>query len=263
MIETHPAHPFEWIEQPWGMALRSGRLADIADHFFTTRDVDLRGPRAAEGWHRVASSVGVPADRLARLKQVHGTAAIVIRAGDAFTVSDDEAARPHADIVMTDDPSMAVAVQVADCVPVLLADRVTGAVAAVHAGWRGTAAGAVRQAVSAMRTHFKSRAADLVAAVGPSIGPCCYQVGSDVVAAFSAAHFSREDIARWFRPDHEDGRFRLDVARANVDQLRSAGVRFDNIHACDLCTACHPPLFHSYRRDGAHTGRLAAVIRPR
>ena len=193
---------------------------------------------------------------------------------------------PRADIVMTDDPTVAVAVQVADCVPLLLADPVTGAVAAVHGGWRGTAAGIARVAVAAVSGRFGARPADLLAAIGPSIGACCYQVGPDVLGAFRAAGFSDDNLRSWFRPDEpivEDkkaivaqgaepivaqsfsrvnARYRLDVPKAIVDQLLAAGLAPANIAACGLCTACNPSLFPSYRRDGVGTGRIAGVIRP-
>jgi YfiH family protein len=297
MIEPRPAHPFAWATHSWGAALHSSRLDDVAPHLFTTRDLALRGPHSEEGWRHLAVALDVHPSRLARLKQVHGTTVHVLRhpasianAGKLTTVDTDDDGRPRADIVMTDDPSIAVAVQVADCVPLLLADPATGAVAAVHAGWRGTAAGAAREAVAAMQAHFGTRPSDLVAAIGPSIGPCCYQVGADVVDAFHAAGFAGEQICEWFRPEADDldtprqrswrktpvvrdaghsvlrasaARYLLDVPKANIDQLSAAGLQPANIGACRLCTACHPSVFHSYRRDGAGTGRLAGAIRPR
>jgi YfiH family protein len=272
MIEARPAHPFAWATHSWGAALHSSRLDEVAPHLFTTRDLALRGPHSEEGWRHLAVALGVQPSRLARLKQVHGTTVHVLRRPasaprQARGVDTDDDGRPRADIVMTDDPTIGVAVQVADCVPLLLADPATGAVAAVHAGWRGTAAGAAREAVAAMQAHFGTRPSDLVAAIGPSIGPCCYQVGADVVEAFHAAGFSDEQICEWFRPEAEDleasaARYRLDVPKANIDQLSAAGLQPANIGACRLCTACHPSVFHSYRRDGAGTGRLAGAIRP-
>lgn len=273
MIEPSPAQPFTWTRQPWGRALCSSRLAAAAHHLFTTRDLVLRGPGEEDGWAHLAAATRVQPERLVRLEQVHGTGVVVVTRGavqpDAgWTLSDD--GRPRADAVMTDDPGFAVAVQVADCVPLLLADPVTGAVAAVHAGWRGTAAGIAGVAVAAMRAHFSARPADLLAAIGPSIGPCCYQVGADVLEVFRAAGFPAETLRQWFRPDQSgrepatsrDSRHRLDVPRATIDQLKAAGVAAANIDACGLCTACHPLLFPSYRRDGAGTGRIAGAIRP-
>lgn len=266
MIEPRLQHPFAWTSYPWGRALRCEGLRAVAPHFFTTRDLTLRGPASEHGWRNVAVAIGVEPARLVRLKQVHGTAIVVIRASGA--TGDGVLANPgddpaRADIVMTDDPRVALSVQVADCVPLLLGDARTGAVAAVHAGWRGTAARAAGHAVAAMHSAFGVNPVDLLAAIGPSIGPCCYQVGGDVLEAFRAAAFSEASLSDWFRPDdggHRD-RYRLDVARANADQLRAAGLDAHNIMTCGLCTACAPHLFPSYRRDGAGTGRLAGVIR--
>lgn len=275
MIEPQPAHPFTWTWHSWGRALESSLLGPIALHLFTTRALPLRGPHSEGGWAQLSAAAGVGPERLIRLKQVHGVAAFVVHAGKplppAPAASGD--GRRCADIAMTDDPGVAVAVQVADCAPILLADRKTGAVAAVHAGWRGTAAGVARVAVAIMARHFGTHPDDLVAAIGPSIGPCCYQVGGDVIQTFRGAGFTAEETGGWFRADSGSSpdeivrrqpgtdRYRLDVAKANLDQLRSAGLPPANISACGLCTACHPSLFPSYRRDGAGTGRIAGVIR--
>jgi copper oxidase (laccase) domain-containing protein len=112
-----------------------------------------------------------------------------------------------------------------------------------------------------MGREFGSRPSDLVAAIGPSIGACCYQVGPDVIEAFRAAGAGEAGIGTWFRPEVGGDRFRLDVPGANRDQLIDAGLADPRIHLCGLCTFCHPALFHSYRRDGRGTGRLAGVIR--
>jgi YfiH family protein len=148
-------------------------------------------------------------------------------------------------------------IRVADCVPLLIADRQTGAVAAVHAGWRGTARGIVARAVARLQRTFGSNPENLVAGLGPSIGPCCYQVGSELEQAFSDAGWSDDARARCFVHDRDT---RLDLWSANADQLREAGVPADSIHIAGLCTACHPDLFDSYRRDGAGTGRLVGFI---
>jgi len=203
----------------------------------------------------------VAPSRLVRLEQVHGVETVVVRAPDVPAASGTDGGLSHADGAMTDDSATAVAIQVADCVPLLIADPSTGGVAAVHAGWRGTAAGMAGHAVRAMARAFGSRPADLVAAIGPSIGRCCYRVGPDVVEAFRAAGSSDAVLRAWFAPEAGSDHFRFDVPRANRDQLIETGLSGAQVHACGLCTACHPRLFHSYRRDGAGTGRLAGVIR--
>lgn len=261
---------FRWTTEAWGQALRSRPLLELADHFFTTRQLWLRGLSEEADWAMAAAAIGVAPSRLLRIHQVHGRHAVVVRrdtpgARDgliaAASSGNGRVARPEADILASDDPSVALAVQVADCVPLLLADRRTNAVAAVHAGWRGTAAGVGPAAVAVLREQFGSRPEDLVAAHGPSIGACCYEVGDDLVAAFHEAGCG-EDVERWFRPDR-DGKWRLDLWKANRDQLVAAGVREEDVHQAGLCTASHPDLFASYRRDGAGTGRIAAVIRSR
>jgi YfiH family protein len=159
-------------------------------------------------------------------------------------------------------------------VPLLMVDRRRGVVAAVHAGWRGTAAKVAVAAVDALGLEFGSKPADLVVAVGPSIGPCCYEVGSELVDAFAAAGHERHLIQRWFvAPPLPRGRFptvsaravatlRLDVAGANRDQLILAGVDEGSIHMSGLCTAMHLDVLTSYRVERERAGRLAGAILP-
>jgi hypothetical protein len=218
---------------------------------------------------------------LIRVRQVHGAAVFVPRSGDSMagpktgaTVVDTEA-----DIIVSDNPALALAVQTADCVPLLVADRRTGAVAAAHAGWRGTAARVAVAAVEALERELGSRPADLVAAVGPSIGACCYEVGDEVRARFEREGFSAEELARWFlqhtrrTPGNPSmpgvsavaraGHWYVDLWRATREQLEAAGVPAGQIHLAGLCTASHRAVLCSYRRDGSGAGRLAAVIRGR
>ena len=197
------------------------------------------------------------------VKQVHGREVVVVRDGE------QRPAGVEADALVSDDPAVAIAVRAADCVPLLMADRVRGVVASVHAGWRGTAAGVAGAALEALHREFGARPADIVAAIGPSIGPCCYEVGSEVVDAFAAAGHERHLVARWFAtPPSPRGAFEgprprmhLDVAGANRDQLVLAGVNESNIHVAGLCTAMHLDVFTSYRVEKGNAGRLGAVIR--
>jgi len=264
-----PRDGFSWTMETWGMALRSAALSQVADHFFTTRQLRLRGPSEEADWATIAATIGVEPRCLLRLNQVHGRQAVVVRRDDpaardrliAAASEDGKAGRPEADILVSDDPAVALAIQVADCAPLLMADRRSGAVAGVHAGWRGTVARAAAAAVEVLRNEFGTAPEDLAVAHGPSIGACCYEVGPDVVAAFEAGGFC-EEIDRWVSRD-ANGLLRLDLWAANRDQLVAAGVRPDHIHQSELCTASHPQWFASYRRDGSGTGRIAAVIRAR
>jgi YfiH family protein len=197
----------------------------------------------------------VAPNHLRLVKQVHGIDAIVVRRGESAPSS-----RPQGDIIVTDDPSLAIGVRVADCAPILLHDPIRQAVGAAHAGWRGTAAGAARAAVRAMEQAFGSRPADLVAAIGPCLGACCGEVGPDVVEAFRAGGAGEASIAAWFTPGTGDRSF-LDLERANRDQLEAAGVRPEAIFASGLCTKTYLARLHSYRGDREAAGRMVGVIR--
>lgn len=234
-------------------------LASVAPHFFTTRAIAPGSVRGAsvDGWHQIAAEAGVSLAGLCRLDQVHGTAVHCVRRGRQQLFGAD---LPEADVVVSDDPAVAVSVRVADCVPLLMADRRRGVVAAAHAGWRGAASHIVRAAVEALGQAFGSRPGDLVAAVGPSIGPCCYQVGPEVRLAFVEAGHPGHEVDRWFSADVGD-RLRLDLWTAMRDQLQAAGVSREAIHVAAICTATHVDRFFSFRLEGAAAGRLVAVIR--
>ncbi len=201
----------------------------------------------------------VDAERVATLTQVHGRNAVVLRQGSLDRMQ--RSGRLEADILVSNDPHTAVAVRAADCVPLLLADPGTRAVAAVHAGWRGTAAGAATAAVATLVREFGATPRDIIAAIGPSIGVCCYEVGPELVDAFVAAGHSRQQVARWFRTPAEAVKPRLDTWAANRDQLIEAGLAEDNIYVSGLCTASNLEWFPSFRIEKKGTGRLIGVIR--
>ena len=258
-MKPQPSGGFEWVQAAGGTALVCGALRPFADHLFTTREWALgsRAEAADEDWHAVAASVGVDGAHLVRMHQVHGAAVFVRRAGEPASAAE----RPDADIVVSNDPSLALAIQTADCVPLLIADRVTGAVAAAHAGWKGLAAGVPRETIGALAREFGSAPPDLVVAVGPSISADRYEVGGDARARFEASAFSAADLERWFLPGDRPGHWFFDGWEAARDQLAAAGVRPEHVHIAALCTAEYPDFFCSYRRDGSGAGRIAAAIR--
>jgi YfiH family protein len=248
---------FEWTEQSWGAALRCGPLGEIAPHLFTTRLLDASSPDQVR---TLAAAVG--ARDVAMAKQVHGRSVIVTRDGPPAPDT-----QPEGDVLVSSSAASAVAVRVADCVPLLMADRARGVVAAVHAGWRGTAVRAAVAAVDALAREFGTSPADLVVAIGPSIGACCYDVGTELVDAFAAAGHERYLIDRWFqspppaRGSTDRPGLRLDIAGANRDQLVLAGVPEEQIHASGLCTAMYTDVLTSYRREKEKAGRLLGIIR--
>jgi polyphenol oxidase len=248
---------FEWTDESWGAALRCGPLSVHAPHLFTTRQLALS---SAADVRALAEAVG--ARDVVMVTQVHGCNVLVVRKGQPIP-----SPRPEADALISDAPDMAIAVRAADCVPLLMADRARGVVAAVHAGWRGTAARVAVAAVDALGREFGTQPSDLIAAIGPNIGACCYEVGTDLVDAFAAAGHERYLIDRWFlapppaRGSSERPGLRLDVARSNVDQLILAGVPEEQIYASGLCTAMHLDVLTSYRKEKDKAGRIAGVIR--
>jgi YfiH family protein len=256
MTHPKPNGEFVWTQEAWGPALRCSPLSECAPHFFTTRGLPLRGPavETAAAWEKVAAALGVAPGRLLRLRQEHGVH--VIAASGPTVENAPHDGWPEADAAISNDPTIGLAVRVADCVPLLLADRRTGAVAAVHAGWRGTAAGAALAAVAALARSYGAQPADLIAAIGPSIGPCCYIVGPELPEKF-AGH---PDASAWFVRDQP---LHLDLWRATRDQLTRAGLASENIHVCELCTATHVELFCSFRKEGDAVGRMVGVIRTR
>lgn len=248
-----PTPAFRWTVEPWGHALKCTPLETIAQHVFTSKQLQLQN---AEGWAAAASSVGGSPEQVRRVKQVHGNLVRVLARGG--TTGADAEATPDGDAVVSNVPGLVLAVMVADCVPMIVADRASGAAGAIHAGWRGTCARVGPAAVEAMRHHFGTEPANLTVAIGPSIGPGDYEVGESLIATFQQAGHGAGDLARWFH--RRDARLSLDLWSANRDQLIDAGVAAGRIFVCGLSTLAHPEIFDSYRSAGERAGRMAAVV---
>ncbi len=222
-----------------------------------------------ENRRRFQSALGATNLKLISLKQIHSDVIHLFDAPPAETCQGDASA--------TKRPGLLLAVQTADCVPILLVDPKKRAVAAVHAGWRGTLARIVVKAIGQLQMQFKSKSADLLAAIGPSIGGCCYEVGTEVATQFLSQFAEAPDWFDEFRTGDEPNPIQwlnrmppghqpppknvlLDLRKANRAQLLGAGLRAPNIFVSDLCTACRRDLFFSYRKEGAQSGRLMSVI---
>jgi YfiH family protein len=200
--------------------------------------------RVEENWARLRRETGLD---FARVRQVHGDRVV--------TASRPGPPEEEADAVVSATRGVAACVSVADCAPILLADPASGAVAAVHAGWRGTLARTAEQAVRALAERHGARAEDLCAAVGPAIGPCCYEVSPDLAGRFREA----------FGPsagNPSPAQARADLWQANERVLLGAGLRRARIDVIRRCTSCEDRLFFSHRRDAGKTGRQVGFIAP-
>ncbi|MFZ1702605.1 MAG: peptidoglycan editing factor PgeF [Pyrinomonadaceae bacterium] len=192
--------------------------------------------------------------KLATVWQMHGDAIKTVRTFEDIGNSED-----HADALVSDLAGTLIGVKTADCVPVLIGDPKTNSFAAIHAGWRGTVESIVGKAVGKLVENFGSTPADLIAAIGPAAGCDNYEIGSDVIDAFSSK-FSKSE--KYFSPTRE-GHALVDLHLANRDQLRHAGVNEANIFTAPFCTMQRPDLFFSYRLEKkkyGKTGRLLSVI---
>lgn len=234
----------------------STRLGGVSDGPFSTLNLaaapgDDRA-KVAENFARFSQAIGVDASRLYQTSQVHGGAVHVVRDGDDRLAT----LQRQADALVARDASCAVGVRIADCIPLLIFDEASGRAAAVHAGWRGVVAGVVRAGVDALVDGGAS--SSLVAAVGPCIGVCCFEVGDDVAKTIvEAAHGDASIVAR-----RAGEKPHVDLRRAVRVQLRALDVDDARIEDVEGCTRCDATRFFSFRRDGARSGRHLAAIAP-
>jgi YfiH family protein len=223
----------------------------------------------SENRRRVQAAVGAKDLTLVAMKQIHSD--IV----QSFSTAPAEARKGDASI--TKQAGLLLGTQTADCVPILLVDPKKRIVAAIHAGWKGTLARIAQKTVGRMQLEFACKPEDILAAIGPSIGLCCYEVGAEFVTKFAAQFADAHeyfDEARtgdepnplqWMNmkpPGHQPPpkNVHLDLRKANRSQLLAAGLREKNIFTTDLCTGCRTDLFFSYRREGPQSGRMLSVI---
>ncbi|HEV2314391.1 MAG TPA: peptidoglycan editing factor PgeF [Candidatus Acidoferrales bacterium] len=280
ILQVEPFNQFKWLVH--GFSTRPGGVSELKNSRpggskketvlnLGLADWDHR-ERVDANRRRLQKALGHRDARLVTLRQVHSDVLHVIR--EPFSDA------PSGDALATQARDLFLGIQTADCIPILLVDPRHRAVAAVHAGWRGTVARIAEKTVGRMAMEFGTRPKDVLAALGPGIGRCCYEVGPDVVKEFAA---QSPDASEWFDgpfgmlasgedpnplpwltmmpPGHQlpPVRCHLDLHAANSAILASAGLQRKNIFAADFCTSCRTDLFFSYRREGV-TGRMMAVV---
>lgn len=257
---------------------------------YTRGDLRSRVKKNRSGFFR---ALGASAFQVAEVHQIHSTMIHRVARGKRGKLeylpcgyhsgSKSRARPPEGDALVTDEPGILLAVRSADCVPILIAEPNGKAVAAVHAGWKGMLGGIVEKTVGEMRRLFGLRPGALIAAIGPSIRDCCYEVGEELHSSFCGRFPEGE---KFFRKPSDDkisvarspyappflsfappghgadpaARPQLDLVAVARYQLRRAGLAESKIRATDFCTSCRSDLFFSYRKEGSRTGRMMAVI---
>lgn len=239
----------------------SARQGGVSAAPFDTLNMALHvGDDPAHVWEnrrRYFAAIGLDAERICTIRQVHGTEIVrAVRrdAGRGAHAYDDALA--DADAVITNDSGVALMLCYADCVPVLLYDPVHNAAGIVHAGWKGTVQRIAAKTVARMNEEFGTQAADVLVGIGPSISAACYIVGAEVADRFRAEFPAHADRIL----TSQDGAQHLDLWEANRIQLMEADVPETNIDCANICTSCDCTFFYSYRAAGGRTGRLAAVM---
>lgn len=218
-----------------------------------------QGDSAANVRHnlrRLSDDLNIDPSRITICRQVHGNTVAIV---DSVP---EEA--PEADAVVTDRIGVFPAIRTADCLPILLLDPVKQVAAAIHAGWRGTVLRITRDVLRLMEHRFHCRPSDIVAALGPAIETCCYEVDDAVLVPFRLSIPDADRFITRHRVDEFDAKggresFRIDLAGANRFELTAHGVPEAHIIATGLCTSCHSELFFSHRRDGTASGRHIAI----
>jgi len=204
--------------------------------------------RVLQNWHRLAMAFAIPMDQFLTLNQVHGNDIFIIKPfGDYYSSSETL----DYDAMVTSRTNLAVCIKTADCVPVFIVDRIKKIIAVVHAGWKGTALEITAKVVRLLQEKYGSSPGDILTAIGPSIGQCCFEVDTPTANAF----FEQKNNEAFLSPGARPNKWMLDLAEANRRQILNCGIPEANIDVSDLCTSCRQDLFFSHRGSGGITGR--------
>lgn len=219
-------------------------------HFFGTRNTPAGLPAHIQLGHITSGPQEFPA--MVALKQIHSTRVVVIHTDRGLGPLE----QTEGDALVTDQPETLVVVRTADCVPVLLVDKTRGVVGAIHAGWRGAVAGIVAETIRACVEEFGAKPEQMQMAIGPSIGPCCYEVDEQVMNPLRSRYPAWPGVLR----ETTEGKGVLDLKQLIHHQIRASGVPDSQIGRVDHCTHCRSDLFYSYRREGQVNGTMCSGI---
>ena len=238
----------------------STRLGGKSKSPFATLNLGLHiGDEADTVWYNrqeFCSAVGISAEKMVTADQVHGDNIAVVTVGDAGRGAKHYSeAIGGTDALITNVPGIPLMLFFADCVPVLIFDPIKKAIGISHAGWKGTVSKIAQKTVLALSSQYGTRPSDCLAVIGPSIGPCCYEVDEAVMSRLRAEFTYWQDLVT-----PVGDRWKLDLWETNKRQLIDIGVKSDNVEKSSVCTACNTSIFFSHRAEAGRTGRLGAVI---
>jgi polyphenol oxidase len=241
-VPVHRSHLLgQYPEIFHGMSTTAGGVSQAPYLLNCSISVGDDPGNVAENRRRFTAALGLEPGAVAFTRQIHSDTILRIEVPGTYE---------SCDALLTNRKGIGLAISVADCIPILLYDPVTKTIGGVHAGWRGSRDRIVVKAVDRMRKEYGVNPEKLVVYIGPSAGACCYEVGEDVASIFGEGYTLRRDG----RKPH------VDLKTWNRDLLVDSGVKAENIDTAAECTICSDGLFHSYRRDGAHSGRMLAII---
>jgi YfiH family protein len=204
--------------------------------------------RVLQNWDRLATAFAIPMEQFLVVNQVHGDAIFVIKPHGSYFSSRDEL---NYDAIVTTRANLAICIKTADCVPVSVVDKVKKVIAVVHAGWRGSALGISAKVIELMQNQYRSQPQDILVAIGPSIGRCCYEIDQTTADAFR----KQNNHELFLQQGKKKDKWMLDLVEANRSQILEAGIPESNIEVAGYCTTCNQDMFFSHRGSGGITGR--------
>jgi YfiH family protein len=236
------------------------RRGGVSEGFFAGLNFSCReGDRpedVASNWRLLTDAFHLDLSQIILMRQMHGDRIVTIDSNDPGIIATSPLlpTEAHAcDALVTNRPEIAIGVKTADCVPLFLVDRVKRVIGVVHAGWRGTALNIAGQAIDVFVNRFSSQPGDILAAIGPAIGPCCYEVDAAICEALSV--YAVAGNKPFVQPVAGKDRWMLNLPLVNRTQLEQRGIPAKNIFSGSHCTSCRSDIFFSHRRDHGRTGR--------
>jgi YfiH family protein len=251
-LEATPLSAYNFVTHAFCTRIGGTSTGKFSSLNFSIREGDS-AKNVKQNWEVLAEAFNMGMEQFFVVNQVHGDSVLLID----HHVGKLSSHEPHKyDAIITDQQGLAIGIKTADCVPILFVDKFQRIIGIAHAGWRGTAMNIAIKVVKTLTDRFSSKTDDIIAVIGPAIGPCCYQV-DEVVFNEMGEHNMRDAV---FHACPQKGRWMLDLPLANKLQIIGSGISQENVFAADYCTACNTDIWYSHRGEGGNTGRQLNFI---